>query len=74
MPKPVASVLGTDRPVAVSVVQEAGLNPTGRSALAPVVTRSGCLSGRFGGLRLFFLRLTHYGRDRLKRFAVPEIH
>jgi len=32
------------------------------------------LSGRFCALGFLFLRLTHYGRDRLKLFAIAEIH
>ena len=37
---------------------------------ATVVRRSGFLGGRFRALRLFFLCLTHYRRDGLKRFAI----
>ena len=37
-------------------------------------SRLGFLSGRFCALGFLFLRLTHYGRNRLKLFAIAEIH
>ena len=42
--------------------------------LATVVPRSGFLSRRFCALGFLFLRLTHYGCDCLKLFAIAEIH
>jgi hypothetical protein len=36
--------------------------------------RSGFLSRRFCALRFLFLYLTYYGGDRLKLFAITEIH
>ena len=59
---------------AVSAFQQAALNSTGHRPVATVVTRSGFLSGRFCALGFLFLGLTHYGRDRLKLFAIAEIH
>jgi hypothetical protein len=86
LPEPVAvaSVVGTAL-WAVCAIQKAALDSTGhRSArrtdsscgesVATVVTRSGFLSRRFCALGFLFLRLTHYGRDRLKLFAIAEIH
>ena len=75
MPKPVAlaSVVGTAL-WAVPPFQKAALNTTGRRPVATVVTRSGLWSGHFCALGFLFLRLTHYGRDRLKLFAIAEIH
>ena len=35
---------------------------------------SGLWSGHFWILGLLFLRLTHYGRDRLKFFVIAQIH
>jgi len=86
LPKPVAvaSVVRTAL-WAVFAFHKAALNSTGhRSArrtdsscgesVATIVTRSGFLSGRFCALGFLFLRLTHYGCDRLKLFAIAEIH
>ena len=50
-----------------------GFDP-GHKRVATVVTRSGFLSRRFCALGFLFLRLTHYGRNRLKLFAIAEIH
>jgi hypothetical protein len=72
-------------PVAVCAIQKAALDSTGhksarrtdssyREPVARVVTRLEFLSGRFCALGFLFLRLTHYGRDRLKLFAIAEIH
>jgi hypothetical protein len=66
-------------------ISKAALNSTGyRSAhrmdssdgepVFSVVTRSGFLSGGFRALRFFFFCLANDRRDRLKRFAVAEIH
>ena len=63
-----------DGPWSVSALQKTALNPTGQRPVATVVTRSGFLSGRFCALGFLFLRLTDDGRDRLKFFAIAEIH
>ena len=55
---------------AVSAFKKAVLNSTGHRPVAPVVTRSGFLSGRFYALGFLFLYLTDYRRDRLEFFAI----
>ena len=75
MPEPVAvtSVVGTAL-WALCAIQKAALDSAGHKRVATIVTRSGFLSRRFCALGFLFLRLTHYGRDRLKLFAIAEIH
>jgi len=75
LPKPVAvaSVVGTVL-WAVSAFQKGALKSTGHKPVATVVMRSEFLSGRLCALGFLLLRLTDYGRDRLKLFAIAEIH
>ena len=76
MTEPVAVTAVVDTALwAVFPFQKSGTEMrTGRRPVATVVTRSGLWSGHFCILGLLFLRLTHYGRDRLKLFVIPEIH
>ena len=56
-------------------ISKAALDSNGHKPVATVKNGcSGFLSGRFYALGFLFLRLTNYGRDRLKLFAIAEIH
>ena len=76
MPKPVAvaCVVGTDLWAVFGFCKAAVKFDRPQAGGYNREWRSGFLSGRFYALGFLFLRLTNYGRDRLKLFAIAEIH